>query len=215
MLDKFGPYPVSSRLFWKKINEARTSKKSAAIPTLVKDSVEYKTDEEKAKVFALMLSEIYAANDNANDYDNVFKIKIDKEVAELNLSNDFVRFSTYDIIKSIQKIKINSAPGDDQLHNILLKNIPYDYVNTVLSVLVNRAANTGIPEEWKKAKIIMIPKGEKSNDPEKYRPISLTSCLGKLIERLFKKRLVEFLEIKIYLLNNNLASDTRKEQPII
>ena len=210
MLDKFGPYPVSSRLFWKKINEARTSKKSAAIPTLVKDSVEYKTDEEKAKIFASMLSEIYAAKDNANDFDNDLKIKIDKEVSEHNLSNDYIRFSTYDIIKAIQKIKINSAPGDDQIHNILLKNIPHDYISKVLNVLVNRAVVSGIPEEWKKAKIIMIPKGEKSNDPEKYRPISLTSCLGKLVERLIKKRLYEFLESKDLLVKQQSGFRNKK-----
>ncbi len=45
--------------------------------------------------------------------------------------------------------------------------------------------NSGIPLKWKKAKIIMIPKKEgMSKDPDKYRPISLTSCLSKLTERL-------------------------------
>ncbi len=52
----------------------------------------------------------------------------------------------------------------------------------------------GISVEWKQAKNIMIPKGESSSDPEKYRPISLTSCLGKLIERLIKSRLYKICE---------------------
>ena len=210
MLDKFGPYPVSSRLFWKKINEARTSKKSADIPTLVKDSVEYKSDPEKAKVFASMLREIYAANDNETEFDAIHKNKIDKEVLEHKLSSDFVPFSTHDIIKAIKKIKINSAPGDDQLHNILLKKIPYDYIDKVLSVLINRAVDSGIPNEWKKAKIIMIPKGTKSKDPEKYRPISLTSCLGKLVERLIKRRLNFFLESKHLLVKQQSGFRNKK-----
>ncbi len=38
-------------------------------------------------------------------------------------------------------------------------------------VLVNRTVDTGIPEDWKLAKIIMIPKHDGcSKDPEKYRP---------------------------------------------
>ncbi len=31
LLDKFGPYPVSSRLFWQKINQARANKQSGSI----------------------------------------------------------------------------------------------------------------------------------------------------------------------------------------
>ena len=197
MFEKFGPYPVSSRLFWQKINLARSSKQSAAIPTLIKDSVEYKSDEEKSGVFASMLSEIYSANDNEHDFDENIKHQINEEVKLLNFSDDFLPFSTFDLVKAIQKIKVGSSPGEDTLHNILLKNIPYDYLNRVLSVLVNRAVSTGIPNEWKKAKIIMIPKHDgKSKDPEKYRPISLTSCLGKLVERLIKKRLYNQLEGK-------------------
>jgi len=62
-------------------------------------------------------------------------------------------------------------------------------------VLVNRTVDTGIPEDWKLAKIIMIPKHDgNSKDPEKYRPISLISCLGKLTERLIKTRLYKFIE---------------------
>ena len=41
----------------------------------------------------------------------------------------------------------------------------------------------------------MIPKKDKkSDDPYEYRPISLTNCLGKLVERLIKHRTYEFLE---------------------
>lgn len=42
----------------------------------------------------------------------------------------------------------------------------------------------------------MIPKGggKKACDPNSYRPISLISCLGKLVERVVSKRLVKYLE---------------------
>ena len=41
----------------------------------------------------------------------------------------------------------------------------------------------------------MIPKKDgMSKDPEKYRPISLIRCLGKMVERLIKKRLYDLLE---------------------
>ena len=41
----------------------------------------------------------------------------------------------------------------------------------------------------------MIPKKEgMSNDPSNYRPISITSCLGKIMERIITIRLNLFLE---------------------
>ena len=194
LLEKFGPYPVSSRLFWQKINQARSNKQSASIPKLVKDSVEYKTNEQKVKVFASMLSVTYAAIDNESDFDRDHKAKVKKAVDDFVISNDRLPFSTIEIVKAIKKIKVSSSPGEDQIHNIFLKHIPYEYVSKVLCVLINRSVDSGIPLEWKVAKIIMIPKGESGPDPEKYRPISLTSCLGKLVERLVKSRLYKFLE---------------------
>ena len=61
----------------------------------------------------------------------------------------------------------------------------------------------------------MIPKKDgMTKDPEKYRPISLTSCLSKLTERLLKVRLYSFLEDNDVLVkqqagfrNNKGASD--------
>ena len=67
---------------------------------------------------------------------------------------------------------------------------------------MNRSINTGIPKEWKLANITMIPKNEfKSKNPNDYRPISLTSCLGKFAERLIKSRLYKTLEEKNILVN--------------
>uniref|UniRef100_A0A1Y1M3K6 Reverse transcriptase domain-containing protein n=1 Tax=Photinus pyralis TaxID=7054 RepID=A0A1Y1M3K6_PHOPY len=51
------------------------------------------------------------------------------------------------------------------------------------------------PSEWKKAVVVPIPKpGKDPLLPKHYRPISLTSCLGKLLEKLVNRRLQSFLE---------------------
>ena len=52
-----------------------------------------------------------------------------------------------------------------------------------------------VPSSWKKAHIIPIhKKGKSKKDPESYRPISLISCLGKLMERILNKRLIWYPE---------------------
>ena len=58
-----------------------------------------------------------------------------------------------------------------------------------------------MPAQWKIAKIKMIPKpGKNTKDSASYRPISLLSNLGKLLEKIINSRLVEYLE------SNNLIS---------
>ena len=42
----------------------------------------------------------------------------------------------------------------------------------------------------------MIHKKDDKSDPNNYRPISLTSCIGKLIERVINKRLYNYIESK-------------------
>jgi len=39
-----------------------------------------------------------------------------------------------------------------------------------------------VPEDWRVANVVPIFKKEKKNDPANYRPISLTSQIGKVLE---------------------------------
>jgi hypothetical protein len=51
------------------------------------------------------------------------------------------------------------------------------------------------PEEWMKALTILIQKsGKDPENPETYRPISLTRCLGNVMEKMINRRLVYILE---------------------
>ena len=63
----------------------------------------------------------------------------------------------------------------------------------VLLKYINTTWITGLqPKEWKTAKITIIPilkKEKPPGDPKSYRPISLTSTIGKLAEELVNARL--------------------------
>nr|KAG5690520.1 hypothetical protein BaRGS_008947 [Batillaria attramentaria] len=52
-----------------------------------------------------------------------------------------------------------------------------------------------IPKAWKKAVVVAIPKdGKPPHLPTSYRPVALTSHLGKVYERLVRDRLEYHLE---------------------
>jgi len=131
-IEKLGPHPVSSKAFWDKINQARSKKRAVSIPVLLKDSVEYKNDDDKVKIFSAMLGEIFSGKDNEYEFDLNHKKMVNEAVNKHEFSNDYLPFSTHEIIKTIKKLKVNSSPGLDRLQNIFLKNLPYDYVSKVL-----------------------------------------------------------------------------------
>lgn len=53
-----------------------------------------------------------------------------------------------------------------------------------------------IPPLWKEATVILIPKPGKQPKLENLRPISLTSCVGKLMEHIIQTRISNYMEEK-------------------
>ena len=97
--------------------------------------------------------------------------------------------------EALKKMKQKKAPGPDGITNEMLKHLGPGAKRTLLRIY-NQSWSTGtVPTIWKEAVIRPIPKkGKDKRDPSSYRPISLLSCVGKLLERIINKRLIWHLE---------------------
>ena len=85
------------------------------------------------------------------------------------------------IAKKIKKMKDNKLPGDYGKPPKLLKVI-VKQISTPLAKLFNFSLEEGlIPSEWKEANITLLFKKGSRKKPEKYRPVSLTSVVCKLL----------------------------------
>ena len=87
------------------------------------------------------------------------------------------------------------ASGPDGITNEMLKHLGPG-AKRILLRIYNQSLSTGtVLTIWKEAVIRPIPKKEKDKrDPSSYRPISLLSCIRKLLERIINKRLIWHLE---------------------
>jgi hypothetical protein len=78
---------------------------------------------------------------------------------------------------------------------LYLVNASDEFKKLILDLLNLSSRTKSLPDAWKIARISMIPKKKaNSPNPKDYRPVSVTSCLGKLSERLVLKRLNTFIE---------------------
>ena len=93
-----------------------------------------------------------------------------------------------------------SAPGPDDIPYALIKQAPEDTKIFILSIL-NRIYKEHIfPTVWELAKILPFAKPAKDTSiAGNYRPIALTSCLCKIMEKMVNDRLVWYLEREKYL----------------
>jgi hypothetical protein len=79
----------------------------------------------------------------------------------------------------------------------MLKNLPPCAINTMLSLFNDSWRSGECPMDWRTAIIIPILKPRKPAAlPASYRPVALTSCVAKVMERLVADRLSYFLESK-------------------
>ena len=99
-------------------------------------------------------------------------------------------FTLAELNKAMKKLKRRKAPGEDKLHNEMLINLDQTGRQAILC-LFNMTLKTGnIPKAWRNAVISpILKKGKPQEDLSSYRPISLTSCLGKIAERMVNSRL--------------------------
>ena len=103
----------------------------------------------------------------------------------------------------IDEMREEAAPGPDEIPPILLKMLR-DEIARPLSKLFRKSIDEGrIPDDWRNANVIPIFKKGSRTEPGNYRPVSLTSVTGKLLEWLVKN------EIDAHVESNNLIKDTQ------
>ena len=152
------------------------------------------TDESKARAFN-------------QEYAEVSQMKGDKETRRLGVTvavrlrgrttedeaeRDFTRS---ELDAAVQKMKPRKAAGCDGIASDYVRNLT-DRAREQLLLIYNHSwRRKWIPQVWRTA--IVVPILKKGKSPEavgNYRPISLLSNMGKLMERLVAERLTWWLE---------------------
>ena len=110
---------------------------------------------------------------------------------------DFSTFTFHvkDVVDAITSIPSGASPGPDGVPPCLLKNAKHS-IGPMLHDIFSDSFDKGeIPAILKLGLISPIHKGGSTSDPANYRPISLTSHIIKVGERVMRHHLVNHLEV--------------------
>ena len=98
-----------------------------------------------------------------------------------------------EISSVIRKLSDGKAMGLDNVSNEMLKVAGHTCLPFLTALFNKIYATSSFPAPWKKAYITTLYKKGAKNDPANYRPISLTSCFGKIFTSVLNVRLMSFM----------------------
>jgi len=143
------------------------------------------TDREKAEVLSDYFSTVFLPPGN-------------KKI--VNVCNSLSKLSNievnpqeiYNILRNLPN-KCNTSP--DQIPNIILKKCASGLAYPLTLLFNYSIANGMVPQLWKMSIIQPLYKKGSPNEPQNYRPISLTSSISKVLEKILHNKLYTFFKI--------------------
>ena len=114
------------------------------------------------------------------------------------------------ILKAFNGLKENKAAGVDDLNSSFILGSKDGLVKP-LEMIFKHSLETGeIPNDWKKANVTAIFKKGSKKEASNYRPVSLTSHVCKILERIIKEDLVSYLESNKLILDSQHGFRNKK-----
>ena len=170
------------------------------------------TSQEKTTLFANRLQQVHR-EPNYSGFCSNWKNQVDKYILDnkhiynVNMDETYSRKEPGDdsflcqpvtieeFEANLAKCKTRSAVGEDGISYFLLKKLPTKTKKCLLNVFSDAIRIGYFPKLWKNALVKMIPKPNKDlKNAKNFRPISLLSCVGKLLERIIASRISCFME---------------------
>ncbi|KAF7239069.1 hypothetical protein EYD10_14280 [Varanus komodoensis] len=84
--------------------------------------------------------------------------------------------------------------GPDELYPRVIKELAEE-LSEPWAIIFDKSWKTGeVPDDWRRGNVVPIFKKGKKDEPGNYRPVSLTSIPGKILEKIIKKLICKHLE---------------------
>ena len=113
---------------------------------------------------------------------------IDKDTSPPKLSLDIEQVEAL-----LKDINPNKSCGPDSVHPRIISELYQELALPFYLIFSSSLSECKIPYQWKQAKVVAIFKKGNKKVAGNYRPISLTSIICKLLEKLVRNHLMSFM----------------------
>ncbi|CAM5109435.1 unnamed protein product [Eretmochelys imbricata] len=176
---------TNSKRFYSHINKKKTKKEEVG-PLNTEDGVEVKDNLGMAQYLNKYFASVFnKAKEDLRDNGSMTNGNEDMEV-DITIS---------EVEAKLEQLNGNKSGGPDNLHPRILKELAHE-IASPLARIFNESVNSGVvPYDWTIANIVPIFKRKKKSDPGNYRPVSLTTVVCKVLEKILKEKVVKDIEV--------------------
>ncbi|CAM4564916.1 unnamed protein product [Lepidochelys kempii] len=175
---------TNSKRFYSHINKKKTQKEEVG-PLNTEDGVEVKDNLGMAQYLNKYFASVF---NEANE-----EFKINGRMTNGNEDME-VDITTSEVEAKPEQLNGTKSWGPDNLHPRILKELAHEIASPLAKIVMN--LNSGVvPYDWRIANTVPIFKKGKKSDPDNYRPVSLTSVVCKVLEKILKEKVVKDIEV--------------------
>ena len=148
------------------------------VPSLQRpDGTMTNNDNENCRVLGDFFSSVFTKEHEGNDLPQ-FESRCEDSLNNVNISEEIV-------FKNLKCIKVDKSQGPDGLNLRLLKECSSSIVKPLFIIFKKSLETATLPEDFKQGN---------RNNPENYRPVSVTSIPCKILESLIRDSMVKHLK---------------------
>lgn len=182
---------ANPKKFWSYIN-TKLKTKSGMSDLNREDGTKTSDDNEKSEILNKYFCSVFT-NENLTQMPTIPNYHTNSQLCNIT-------FTVEEVLGHLNNLNINKSCGPDELHPRVLKELA-SVIAEPLSNIFNSSMNSGtLPSDWKLANISPVFKKGNKCEVKNYRPISLTSIICKIMEKIIKDKIVK------HLTNNKIIS---------
>ena len=184
--------PMSA--IWQKIGKIRGKHTGLRMPALDNDGVLLTDPHDVGNSFGQALSDVTIGS-SSPAFHRIKRVAESRRIQFPDGEEDYNSDFSLSELRNALKISANTATGNDEISYSMLRNLSPVSQLFLLSLYNRIWHEHTFPTEWSLSVILPFRKpGKDGTQPLHYRPIALTSCICKVMERMVNIRLVWNLE---------------------
>ena len=181
--------------FWNVVRK-KTRVKTGISDLVTEDGVRITENRDKAQCFNSFFSSVFTREDlHVTHISTLDERQFNSPLTSISVNKDQVK-------ELLDNLKTDKSPGPDKIHNKVLYEAREVLARPITNIFRRSPESGKVPAMWKVAEVTPIYKKGKKNDLNNYRPVSLTSCVCKILETIVRNQitlhLTELLIIKIW-----------------